>query len=120
MSPTHADAALAMSAFAEPTRRAILDRLVEGERAVSELVAALDASQPSISQHLRVLLDAGLVTVRRDGRRRIYRASPEGLAHVRAEVERYWQAAVAQMKDDLEQPASTTARKKTSPKGTRR
>lgn len=96
------DAAV-MAAFAEPTRRAILDRLVEGERAVSELVAALRISQPAVSQHLRVLLDAGLVTVRAEGRRRIYRASPEGLARVRAEVERYWQAAVAQMKEDLEQ-----------------
>ncbi len=104
MATPRADAALVMSAFAEPTRRAILDRLVKGERAVSDLVAALDASQPSVSQHLRVLLDAGLVTVRQDGRRRIYRASPEGLARVRAEVERYWQAAVAQMKDELEQP----------------
>ena len=120
MTSSAASAALAMSAFAEPTRRAILDRLVEGERAVSDLVAALDASQPSISQHLRVLLDAGLVTVRRDGRRRIYRASPDGLARVRAEVERYWQAAVAQMKDDLEQPASTTTRRKPGAKGTRR
>ena len=64
MTSSAASAALAMSAFAEPTRRAILDRLVEGERAVSDLVAALDASQPSISQHLRVLLDAGIVTVR--------------------------------------------------------
>jgi len=106
------DAALVMSAFAEPTRRAILDRLVEGERAVSDLVASLGASQPSVSQHLRVLLDAGLVTVRQEGRRRIYRASPEGLARVRAEVERYWQAAVAQMKDDLEgrEPPSESTR----------
>ena len=117
------DAALVMSAFAEPTRRAILDRLVEGERAVSELVSSLTSagqrvSQPSVSQHLRVLLDAGLVTVRQEGRRRIYRASPEGLARVRAEVERYWQAAVAQMKDDLEgrEPPSTSR----GGKGTRR
>ena len=107
--PTNSGAAV-MAAFAEPTRRAILDRLVEGERAVSELVAALRILQPAVSQHLRVLLDAGLVTVRAEGRRRIYRASPEGLARVRAEVERYWQAAVAQMKDDLEQPSKQTSR----------
>lgn len=102
------DASTVMAAFAEPTRRAILDRLVEGERAVSELVAALRISQPAVSQHLRVLLDAGLVTVRAEGRRRIYRASPEGLARVRAEVDRYWRAALAQMKDDLEKPGSRT------------
>lgn len=117
---------LVMSAFAEPTRRAILDRLVEGERAVSDLVAALRetlpaVSQPSVSQHLRVLLDAGLVTVRPEGRRRIYRASPEGLAQVRAEVDRYWRAAVAQMKDDLEGSAATAkARPRPRGKGSRR
>lgn len=101
-----------MAAFAEPTRRAILDRLVEGERAVSDLVASLRLPQPSVSQHLRVLLDAGLVTVRAEGRRRIYRVSPEGLARVRAEVDRYWQAAVAQMKDDLEQPPTQRGARK--------
>ena len=92
----------AVLAFADPSRRAILDRLGGGERAVGELVAALGLSQPAVSQHLRVLLDAGLVTVRREGRRRLYRASPEGLDGVRREVERYWRAAVEQMKRDLE------------------
>ncbi|MEX1021505.1 MAG: metalloregulator ArsR/SmtB family transcription factor [Dehalococcoidia bacterium] len=92
----------AVAAFADPSRRAILDRLAEGERAVGELVAGLAMSQPAVSQHLRVLLDAGLVAVRRDGRRRLYRARPEGLDEVRREVERYWSAAMAQMRHDLE------------------
>jgi len=92
----------ALFAFADPSRRAILDRLAEGERAVGELVAALGLSQPAVSQHLRVLLDAGLVSVRREGRRRIYRARPDGLEEVRREVDRYWRAAMAQMKRDLE------------------
>jgi DNA-binding transcriptional ArsR family regulator len=94
----------ALQAFADPSRRAILDRLAEGERAVNELVDAIGLSQPAVSQHLRVLLDAGLVTVRRDGRRRIYRCSGEGLEAVRAEVDRYWRAALAQAKRDLEAP----------------
>jgi len=92
----------AVQAFADPSRRAILDHLLKGERAVSELVSALGLSQPAVSQHLRVLLDTGLVTVRRDGRRRIYRASSDGLEEVRAEVERYWRAALSQAKHDLE------------------
>lgn len=98
----HMAPADALLAFADPSRRAILDRLAEGERAVGELVAALGLSQPAVSQHLKVLLEAGLVTVRREGRRRLYRASPDGLDEVRREVERYWRAAVDQMKRDLE------------------
>lgn len=92
----------AIQAFADPSRRAILDTLLRGERAVSEVVAALGLSQPAVSQHLRVLLDAGLVSVRRDGRRRLYRPSSEGLEALRNEVERYWQGALTQMKHDLE------------------
>ena len=92
----------AVQAFADPSRRAILDCLIRGERAVGEVVAALGLSQPAVSQHLRVLLDAGLVTVRRDGRRRLYRPSSEGLEAVRDEVERYWQGALTQAKLELE------------------
>lgn len=111
----------ALAAFADPSRRAILDRLAEGERAVGELVATLGLSQPAVSQHLRVLLDAGLVRVRREGRRRLYRASPEGLEGVRREVERYWRAAVDQMKRDLEgEPPATPTRRAASTKGRRR
>ena len=92
----------AVQAFADPSRRAILDCLLPRERAVSEVVAVVGLSQPAVSQHLRVLLDARLVTVRRDGRRRLYQASSEGLEALHAEVERYWQAALTQMKRDLE------------------
>lgn len=102
MTTAHGHAAI--HAFADPSRRAILDRLVEGERAVGDLVSALGLSQPAVSQHLRVLLDAGLVAVRRDGRRRLYRTAPEGFEELRAEVERYWRAAFTKMKDDLEAP----------------
>lgn len=96
----------AVQAFADPSRRAILDCLLAGERAVSEVVATLGLSQPAVSQHLRVLLDARLVTVRRDGRRRLYQASSEGLEALHTEVERYWQAALTQMKQDLESGTS--------------
>ncbi len=99
----------AVQAFADPSRRAILDCLLAGERPVSEVVATLGLSQPAVSQHLRVLLDARLVTVRRDGRRRLYQASSEGLEALHTEVERYWQAALTQMKQDLEGNAPRAA-----------
>jgi DNA-binding transcriptional ArsR family regulator len=66
--------------IAEPTRRQILDLLVDGERPVGDLVAELDMSQPAVSRHLRVLRDAGLVRARTDAQRRVYRLDPEPLA----------------------------------------
>lgn len=68
----------AFQVLAEPTRRRILDLLLQGERPVGELVAALGVAQPNVSKHLRALSDAGLVRVRPDGQRRIYalRAEP--------------------------------------------
>lgn len=65
--------------LAEPNRRRLLDLLREGERSVGELVDALPVSQPAVSKHLRVLRDAGLVEVRRDAQRRLYRLRPEPL-----------------------------------------
>lgn len=79
-----------LEALSDPTRRAIFEQLRSGSRSVSELTAAMTVSQPAVSQHLRVLLDARLVTVRREGRRRIYSASPNGLASLRAYVESFW------------------------------
>ena len=68
--------------LAEPQRRRILDLLRDGERPVGELVARLGLSQPGVSKHLRVLRDAGLVSVRAEGQRRLYGLRPEGLADV--------------------------------------
>ena len=67
-------------ALADPTRRAVFERLAVREMSVSELVDGFDVSQPAISQHLASLRGAGLVSERREGRRAIYRAEPEGLA----------------------------------------
>lgn len=78
---------------AEPSRRRILDLLQPGERSVGDLVGALGLSQPGVSKHLRVLRDAGLVTVRRDAQRRWYRLRPQPLAEIDAWLEpyrRYW------------------------------
>jgi DNA-binding transcriptional ArsR family regulator len=66
-------------AIAQPTRREILRLLAHGERSAGDLAARFEVSQPAISQHLRVLRDAGLVSQRREGARRLYRVRPEGL-----------------------------------------
>ena len=73
----HADV---FRALADPTRRAVYERLTQGEAPVGALSEAFGVSQPAVSQHLAVLRDAGLVVPRRDGRHRYYRARPEGLA----------------------------------------
>jgi DNA-binding transcriptional ArsR family regulator len=75
--------------LAEPTRRRILDELREQPRTVGELVAILAVSQPSVSKHLRVLRDAGVVKARKDAQRRVYALRPEALAEVLAWVEPY-------------------------------
>jgi DNA-binding transcriptional ArsR family regulator len=87
---THSDA---FRAIADPTRRAILDLLRHGQRSVSELAEPFRMTQPAVSQHLRVLRDAGLVSQQRLGRRQIYRIVPEPLRHVYgwlAQYERFW------------------------------
>lgn len=79
--------------LAESTRRSILDLLNDGERAAGEIEGALGLSQPNTSKHLRVLREAGLVSVRKEAQRRIYRLEPDGLAEVIAWAEpyrRYW------------------------------
>jgi DNA-binding transcriptional ArsR family regulator len=74
----------AFEALAEPTRRRILDEVRDRERSVGELVQRLELTQPGVSKHLRVLRDAGLVEVRQDAQRRLYRVRPEPLAEIDA------------------------------------
>ena len=96
----------AFRALADPTRRAILDRLREGERTAGELGDAFAMSQPALSQHLRVLRDAGLVTQRRDGRHRWYRIDPVGLRAVYDWLEHYaafWDARLTALGRYLEE-----------------
>ena len=79
----------AFRAVADPTRRAVLDLLRDGERTVSELCTQFDVSQPAISQHLKVLRDTGLVSVRRDGRVHYYKLEPLPLREVADWIEHY-------------------------------
>ena len=95
----------AFEVLAEPNRRRILDLLRGSERPVGELVAELAMSQPSVSKHLRVLRDAGLVEVRTDAQRRLYRVQPAPLAEVAAWLEPYrrlWSASLDRLEHHLD------------------
>jgi DNA-binding transcriptional ArsR family regulator len=88
----------AMDALGDQTRRAIFELLSAGPRAVGDIAEQLPVSRPAVSQHLRVLKDAGLVAERRNGTRRIYRLDPDGVAKVRDYFDRFWDAALAEFK----------------------
>jgi len=91
-----------MDALGHPTRRAIFEQLRSGARSVGEIAAELPVSRPAVSQHLRVLKEAGLVTERRNGTRRLYRLNPDGLDELRRYVEDYWTDALAAFKGEAE------------------
>jgi DNA-binding transcriptional ArsR family regulator/uncharacterized protein YndB with AHSA1/START domain len=91
------------AALGDPTRRAIFERLADRPRAVGELARELPVSRPAVSQHLKVLKDARLVTDRRDGNRRIYQLDPGGIAAMRADLDRFWSKALAGYKALVEQ-----------------
>jgi DNA-binding transcriptional ArsR family regulator len=88
-------AALALDALGDPTRRRMLELLSLGPRAVGELAADLPISRPAVSQHLRILRGAGLVSERRQGTRHLYRVDPEGLAALRAYLDDTWRTALS-------------------------
>lgn len=83
------------SALADPTRRAIFERLARRPRPVGELARELPVSRPAVSQHLRVLREAGLVSDEKVGSRRLYRVDPDGVAGMRAYLDRFWSDALA-------------------------
>jgi DNA-binding transcriptional ArsR family regulator len=94
---------LALKAIGDPRRREILRLVAFGELSSGQVAARFqDVTGPAISQHLRVLLDAGLVTVRRDGTRRLYRARPEGFAEVRRFLDEYWRESLASLREAAE------------------
>lgn len=95
----------AMNALGEPTRRAILEQLRIGPRTVGELAVTLPVGRPAVSQHLKVLADAGLVLAEQRGTRRLYRLAPDGLDTLRAEVTRFWMAALAGLQREAAPPS---------------
>ena len=91
------------TALGDPTRRAIFEQLVDRPRAVGELASELPVSRPAVSQHLKVLKDAHLVIDKRAGNRRIYQVDPDGVAALRADLERFWTKALTAYKATVEQ-----------------
>ena len=91
-----------MDALGDRTRRAVFEQLRSGPKSVGELAAGLPVSRPAVSQHLRVLKDAGLVSERREGTRRIYELSPAGLAELRAYFDQFWSQALDAYKEAVE------------------
>jgi DNA-binding transcriptional ArsR family regulator len=92
-----------LTALGDPTRRAIFEHLAERPRAVGELARELPVSRPAVSQHLKVLKDAGLVVDRAAGARRIYQLDPDGVGALRAYLDRLWTSALAAYKTVVEQ-----------------
>jgi DNA-binding transcriptional ArsR family regulator len=93
----------AWSALGDRTRRTIFSRVARRPCAVGELARELPVSRPAVSQHLKVLKDAGLVIDRRDGNRRIYAVDRDGLAALRRELDAFWGSALAAYKETVEQ-----------------
>jgi DNA-binding transcriptional ArsR family regulator len=91
------------TALGDPTRRAIFERVAHRPQAVGELASELPVSRPAVSQHLKVLKDAGLVIDRAAGNRRIYQADPAGVAALRDQLDRFWNQALATFKVVVEQ-----------------
>lgn len=83
-----------MTALADPTRRSVFERLRAGPLAVGEIARGLPVSRPAVSQHLRVLKEAGLVRERRDGTRRLYSVNGDGLVELREYLDRFWNEAL--------------------------
>ena len=91
------------TALGDPTRQLIFERLADGGRPVGELARELPVSRPAVSQHLKVLKDAGLVIDRRAGSRRIYQLDPEGVGVLRTYLDRFWSQALTAFKAAVEQ-----------------
>jgi len=93
-----------LTALADPTRRQVFELLRRGPRPVGELAGELPVSRPAVSQHLKVLKDAGLVREQRDGTRRLYAPNGDGLAALRDYVDGLWDEALAAFKTAAEEP----------------
>jgi DNA-binding transcriptional ArsR family regulator len=93
-----ANASMALQALGDPTRREIFERLARRPLAVIDLANALPVSRPAVSQHLRVLKDAGLVIVRQEGTRHVYQVDPQGVEMMRQYLDRMWDKALGSFK----------------------
>jgi DNA-binding transcriptional ArsR family regulator len=93
-----------LSALADPTRRAVFERLRRGAASVGEVAADLPVSRPAVSQHLKALKQAGLVIDRAHGTRRVYNIDPDGLGELRRWLDEFWSDALEAFKKEVEKP----------------
>ena len=100
--------ALALDALADGTRRAVFEQLRDGPLSVGDVAARLPVSRPAVSQHLRVLKEAGLVSDQRAGTRRLYRVEPDAIAELRDYLDEFWDRALAAFKQAVEQEEEPT------------
>jgi DNA-binding transcriptional ArsR family regulator len=94
----------ALAALADPTRREIFERIAQGPQPVGELASKLPISRPAVSQHLKVLKDAGLVTDQRHGTRRVYAVNPAAVRELRTYFDRFWTKALESFQRLVEHP----------------
>ena len=92
----------ALAALADPTRRRVFERLKSGPRSVGKIAKGLPVSRPAVSQHLRVLKEAGLVQEEAEGTRRIYRIDPKGLGQLRGWLDQFWDHALEAFRAEVE------------------
>jgi DNA-binding transcriptional ArsR family regulator len=94
----------ALTALADPTRRRVFERLHSGPASVGDLAAELPVSRPAVSQHLKALKIAGLVTDKPDGARRVYHIDPDGLGELRRWLDQFWDVALEAFREEVEKP----------------
>lgn len=102
----------ALAALADPTRRAVFERLRRGPASVGEVAADLPVSRPAVSQHLKALKLAGLVIDQPDGARRVYYIDPDGLGELRRWLDEFWDDALEAFKQEIEGPKAPKPKKK--------
>src|ERR1700739_1397237 len=95
----------ALAALADPTRRAVFERLRTGPRSVKTIAQGMPVSRPAVSQHLKVLKEAGLVAGRAEGKRRVYYIDPDGIGALRGWLDQFWDAALAAFQAEVEMNA---------------
>jgi DNA-binding transcriptional ArsR family regulator len=105
----------ALTALADPTRRAVFESLAHGPKAVGQLASELPVSRPAVSQHLRVLKDAGLVTDRAAGTRRIYQLQPQGVRAIHSYLDQMWAQALASFQAAAVRAAASTGERQEQP-----
>jgi len=94
---------MALAALSDPTRRLVFERILTAPRPVSVIAEGMPVSRPAVSQHLKVLKEAGLITERRNGTRRLYAANPQALGELRAAIEAMWHEALGSMAAALDE-----------------